>query len=180
MTPPDWKVRPARRSDRELLGRFACADHTVPWEREVEYFIRHVLYEWAFGKFAKKNDPRLLLLFDRKTGELVGVAAHERTALRYGKQKPFAATKLEVVAIERKWQGRRFTSGDRAIDVLLSTVMTDVANRVPPRHARVFAVVHEQNSRSIAVLVRHGLVNELSRVDPRYRRLVTARAGRGS
>jgi hypothetical protein len=85
---------------------------------KVEYFIRHDLYDWAFDKLAKKNDPRLLLLFHRNSGELVGVAAHERTALRYGKQKPFAATKLEVVAIERKWQGQRFKSGQRAIDVL--------------------------------------------------------------
>ena len=173
MSRPEWQLRPAHPQDRALIKRFACAAPTVPWEREAEHFIQHGLCDWAFDTFARKNDPRLLLLFHRKSGELVGVAAHERTELRYGRTQPFAATKLEVVAIARKWQGQRFKSGDRVSDVLLSAVMTDVAARVPPRHARVFAIAHEKNVRSIAALVRHGLVEELSRVDPSHRRLVT-------
>lgn len=108
----------------------------MPWEVEVEQFVRNALFARAFDEFAQKNDPRLLLLFHRKS-ELIGVAAHERTQLRYGKRKAFAATKLEVVAIARKWQGQRFKSGERVSDVLMSAVMTDVAGRVPPRDARV-------------------------------------------
>lgn len=103
-----------------------------------------------------------------------GGGAHERTQLRYGRRKAFAATKLEVVAIARNWQGQRFKSGERVSDVLLSAVMTDVADRVPPRYARVFAIVHAKNLRSLTLCVRHGLVEELSQVDPGYRRLVTA------
>jgi hypothetical protein len=33
----------------------------------------------------------------------------------------------------------------------MSAVMTDVSSRLPPRDARVFAVVHEDNHRSLAV-----------------------------
>lgn len=53
--------------------------------------------------------------------------------------------------------------------------MTDIAQRVPPRDARVFAVVHEDNERSIALCKRHGLVAEMSRPNglPQYRRLIT-------
>ncbi len=152
MSTPDWRVRAARRKDRALLGAIACANPKVSWEVEVERFIRNELFSWAFDPFARRSDPRVVLLFHRQTGELVGVAAHERTELRYGKQKSFSATKLEVVAIALNWRGREFKGGERAVDVLLSAVMTDVAERVPPRHARVF---------------------EFSRVDGSYRRLVT-------
>ncbi len=58
----------------------------------------------------------------------------------------------------------------------MSAAMTDISTRVPPRDARVFAVVHEDNVRSIALCKRHGLVAEMSRATDlsRYRRLVTA------
>jgi len=173
MSQSEWLVRVARKKDRALLMRFSCADIAVPWEAEVEAYVRQSLFDWAFDTFAKENDPRLLLVFHRKSGDLVGVAAHERTTLRYGKQRAFAATKLEVVALSRTWQGARFKTGERTSDVLMSAVMSDVAGRVPPRDARVFAVVHEENARSIAVCRRHGLVEELSQVHVSYRRLVT-------
>jgi hypothetical protein len=79
-----------------------------------------------------------------------------------------------VVAIARAWQGRRFHSGERASDVLMSAVMSDVSARVPPRDARVFAVLHEDNARSLALCRRYGLVEEMSRPHPHYRRVVTA------
>lgn len=174
MSQTEWLVRAARKKDREVLGRFSCAAPEVHWEAEVEAFVRRALLDWAFDPFAKKNDPRLLLVFHREDGDLVGVAAHERTTLRYGTQRAFAATQIEVVAVARTWQGRRFKGGERASDVLMSAVMGDVAGRVPPRDARVFAIVHEENARSIAVCRRHGLVEELSRVHASYRRLVTS------
>lgn len=173
MSQAEWRVRAARKTDRALLTHFTCADRTRPWEVEVEQFIQRSLFDWAFDAHAKKNDPRLLLLFDRQGGELVAVAAHERTELRHRK-KVFAATKLEVVAVARAWQGHRLNGRARVSDVLMSAVMSDVSRRVPPRHARVFAIIHERNLRSVALCVRHGLVEELSRVDPEYRRFVTA------
>jgi hypothetical protein len=51
--------------------------------------------------------------------------------------------------------------------------MTDVSARVPPRDARVFAVVQD-NHRSLALCERYGLVEEISRPHPDYRRLVTS------
>ncbi|MBI2373806.1 MAG: hypothetical protein HYV07_07395 [Deltaproteobacteria bacterium] len=139
----------------------------------MERFIRGSVLEWAFEPLAKANDPRLLLLFDRKSRELVGLAAHERAKLQAGDGSVFDATKLEVAALSVNWQGRTFESGDRASDVLMSAVMTDVSARAPPRDARVFAVVHEQNLRSIALCNRHGLINDMSRPNPTYRRLIT-------
>jgi GNAT superfamily N-acetyltransferase len=173
MSTPSWILRSARRSDGKLLSSFSCAELGVPWEAEVEEFIQNQLYDWFFDPLAKDQDPRLLLLLDRRSKELVGLAAHERSYLRYGDQEPFAATKLEVLAVARAWQGKSFASGVRVSDVLMSAVMADVNQRVPPRHARIFAVVHEQNVRSIAVCQRHGLTAELSRPSPMYRRLVT-------
>jgi hypothetical protein len=90
----------------------------------------------------------------------------------------FAATQLEVVGVALKWQGRSFPAGERASDVLMSAVMTDVSSRVPPRDARVFAIVHQDNHRSLAVCQRHGLTEEMSRPHPSYRRLVTPHKGR--
>ena len=72
-----------------------------------------------------------------------------------------------------KWQGRSFPTGERASDVLMAAVMTDVSSRVPPRDARVYAIVHEDNHRSLAVCRRHGLTEEMSRPHPSYRRIVT-------
>jgi hypothetical protein len=43
-----------------------------------------------------------------------------------------------------------FLTGERASEVLMSAVMTGVGARVPPRDARIYAVIHENNHRSIA------------------------------
>lgn len=63
--------------------------------------------------------------------------------------------------------------GERASDILMSAVMTDVSARVPLRDARVYAIVHEDNHRSIALCRRHGLTEEMSRPHPSHRRIVT-------
>jgi hypothetical protein len=57
----------------------------------------------------------------------------------------------------------------------MSAAMQDIAARQPPRDARVYAVVHEANVKSLALCKRHGLVHELERSAsaPRYIRLVT-------
>jgi hypothetical protein len=140
----------------------------------VEQFVQRHLGGWAFDPHAASADPRLLLGFDLTTGELFGVAAHERIVLQGADGATFDATKIEVVAVAHKWQGRRFGSGERASDVLMSAVMVDVSARVPPRDARVFAIVHEEDARSIVLCKRHGLVEEMSRPHPDYRRLITA------
>jgi hypothetical protein len=93
--------------------------------------------------------------------------------LRAGDGTSFAATKPEVVGVALKWQGRSFPAGERASDVLMSAVMTDVRSHVPPRDARIYAIVHEDNHRSLAVCHRHGLTEEMSRPHPNYRRIVT-------
>ncbi|XVU21128.1 hypothetical protein ACQPZJ_28090 [Actinoplanes sp. CA-054009] len=174
MTRPEWLIRPGGPDDRELLGSFRCADPAHAWEDEVEQFIQKQLLEtWALAPGAVDDDPRLLLALTAD-GELFGVAAHEKVILQRGDGASFAATKIEVVAIATAWQRRRFASGDRASDVLMSAVMSDVARRVPPRDARVFAIVHEGNSRSLSLLRRHGLVEEMSRPHPHYRRPITA------
>lgn len=175
MSATEWLVRTARSSDQKLLAAFSCAASGVRWETEVETFIRGTILRWAHDPNAKAQDPRLLLLFQRRPREFVGLAAHERTKLLANNADIFDATKLEVVAIARDWQGRRFRGGARASDVLMSAVMTDISARVPPRDARVFAVVHEKNVRSIELCRRHGLVEELSRPAPDYRRLITGR-----
>lgn len=173
MSPPCWDYRPARHKDRALLEHFSCADPDIFWQLEVEKFIQTQLHEWAFDPHAKEQDPRLLLLFERRSRDLVGVAAHEKTTLQYGNGPPFFATKLEVLAIASRWQGRSFASRERVSDVLMSGVLTDIQARVPPRAARVFAVIHEENARSIALCRRHGFTAELSRAHPSYRRLIT-------
>jgi hypothetical protein len=172
MTETGWRIRLGSPGDRELLASFACADPAVRWQAEVEQFIQTQLADWAFDPHADAGDPRLLLAF-KAAGDLFGVAAHERVTLRAGDGASFPATKLEVVGVALKWQGRSFPAGERASDVLMSAVMTDVSSRVPPRDARVHAIVHEDNHRSLAVCRRHGLTEEMSRPHPSYRRIVT-------
>ena len=172
MSKPEWHIRSGRPSDRDLLAAFACADPAVDFEVEAEQFIRTQLIDWTFDPQAADGDPRLLLAFITATGELFGIAAHERVMLGDGETK-FAATQLEVAAIARPWQGSRFSADERASDVLMSAVMTDVSARVPPRDARVFGTVHQDNHRSLALCRRHGLTEEMSRPDPSYRRLIT-------
>jgi hypothetical protein len=172
MTGAGWHIRPGNPEVREMLASFACADPAVRWQAEVEQFIQAQLTAWAFDPHADDGDPRLLLAFTT-TGDLFGVAAHERVTLQASDGSRFPATKLEVVGVARKWQGRSFPTGERASDVLMSAVMTDVSSRVPPRDARVFAIVHEDSHRSLAVCRRHGLTEEMSRPHPSYRRIVT-------
>ena len=172
MTETGWHIRLGSPGDRALLASFACADPAVRWQTEVEQFIQTQLTDWAFDPHADAADPRLLLAFT-VAGDLFGVAAHERVILRAGDGNSFPATKLEVVGVALKWQGRSFPTGERASDVLMSAVMTDVSSRAPPRDARVYAIVHEDNHRSLAVCRRHGLTEEMSRPHPSYRRIVT-------
>jgi hypothetical protein len=172
MSEPEWHIRSGQPSDRDLLAAFVCADPAVDFEAEVEQFIRTQLIDWAFDPHAADGDPRLLLAFITASGELFGVAAHERVMLGVGETR-FDATKLEVAAVARPWQGHRFSTGERASDVLMSAVMTDVSARTPPRYARVFGIVHRDNHRSVALCRRHGLVEEMSSPDPSYRRLIT-------
>ncbi|GIG59852.1 hypothetical protein Lfu02_42240 [Longispora fulva] len=174
MTDRSWLLRAAKSDDDVLLSKFTCAEPSVGWQLEVQEFIRLGLADWAFDPHAVEGDPRLLLALHAPSGELAGVAAHERTILQAVSGETFAATKLEVVALAAAWQGRRFESGERASDVLMSAVMTDISARVPPRDARVFAIVHEDNLRSLALLRRYGFVEELSRPHPEYRRVITA------
>jgi hypothetical protein len=173
MTEPEWRVRVAGESDRAQLAGFACADGKLHWSVEVERVIRTKLLDWALAPGASEDDPRILLVSTRRSNELVGLAAHERVFLGVSGAAKFAATKLYVVALSSAWQGRRFASGDRASDVVMSAAMTDIAARTPARDARVYAVVHEDNAKSIALCKRHGLVHELSRPGPHYVRLVT-------
>ena len=173
MSEPEWLIRPGQLADHGLLSSFDCANPAVGFEVEVEQFIRTQLIYWAFAPGAADDDPRLLLALVRTTGELFGVAAHERKTFKGSDGSPYNATKLEVAAIARPWQGRCFDTGERASDVLMSAVMTDVSTRVPPRDARVFGIVHKDNQRSIALCRRYDLVEEMSNPDPNYRRLVT-------
>jgi len=173
VTPPDWRVRVANKGDRALLARFTCADSSHQWSAEVEHFIRVQLLDWALAEGAAEDDPRILLVFDRRSKELVGLAAHERVFLVRSEADKFAATKLYVVAVSSSWQGKRFATGERVSDVVMSAAMSDIAARRPPRDARVFAIVHEDNVKSLALCKRHGLVYELERAEPRYIRLVT-------
>jgi hypothetical protein len=174
MSEPAWLVRAARNTvrDRRLLEKFSCG-RSAFWTAETEDFIRAKLFDWVFAPGAADDDPRLLLVFERSSKVLVGIAAHERVTLKYGTSEPFPATKLKVAALTSNWQGKTFQTRPRASDVLMSAVLQDVSNRVPKRDARIFAVVHEDNIRSLALCRRHGLVEELSRPDPKYRRLVT-------
>jgi hypothetical protein len=165
MTGLGWHVRSGSPDDRKLLASFACADLAVRWQAEVEQFIQAQLIDWAFDPHADSGDPRLLLAFTT-AGDLFGVAAQERVILRAGDAVSFPATKLEVVGIALEWQGRPLTTGERASDILMSAVMTDVSSRVPPRDARVYAIVHEDNHRSLAVCRRHGFTEEMSRPHP--------------
>lgn len=144
MSSAEWVFRSIRntKKDKERLLAFACADRSVSWQAEVEDFVRAMLFDWRYAPLAQDNDPRVLMLFHKKSTALIGVAAHERIVLKAG-DTSFAATKLEVVAIATSWQRRTFTNGERASDVLMSGVMTDVIARVPPRFARVMALVHE-------------------------------------
>lgn len=172
-----WYIRPGNPGDRELLATFAYADLAVHWQREVELFIQHQLADWAFDSHASDGDPRLLLAFTA-SGDLFGIAAHDHVTLQAGDGTQFAATKLEVVGVALKWQGHAFPGGERASDVLMSALMTDVSARIPPRDTRVYAIVHEANHRSLALCRRHGLTEEMSRPHPRYRRLVTPHRSR--
>lgn len=83
MTQPQWIVRHTRKTkaDRALLKSFMCADSAFDWQVEVESFVQDGLLDWVFDPLAQAQDPRLLLVLERKTKELIGVVSHERTTL---------------------------------------------------------------------------------------------------
>ena len=101
------------------------------------------------------------------------MTAHERQFLGTSALDKVAATKIHVVAVEKRWQGKVFSSGERVSSVVMSAVLTDIATYVPPREPRVVAIVHEDNGKSLALCKRFGLVSDLRRPDPSYRMLAT-------
>jgi hypothetical protein len=109
MSEPEWRIRSARPGYRGLLASFACADPAVSWQVEVEQFIRTQLAGWAFDPHAAAGDPRLLLAFVTATGDLFGVAAHERVILQDRDSTQISATKLEVLAIAPPGKASVFT-----------------------------------------------------------------------
>jgi hypothetical protein len=173
MTSPAWQVRVATEDDRARLTRFRCASGEEPWEREVEVQIRDYLLDWALEKGAAADKPTILLVFDAASGDLVGVAAHERQFLGTNALDKVAATKIHLAAVAKKWQGKTFSSGERVSHVVMNAVLTDIATHVPPRDPRVFAIVHEDNAKSLALCKRFRLVKELLRLHPRYLVLAT-------
>ena len=172
MTSLTWQVRVATEKDRALLTGFRCASKE-PWERDVEVEIQNHLLDWALAEGAAADDPTILLVFDASSRVLVGVAAHERQFIGTNALDKVPATKIYLAAVSSKWQGRKFSSGDQVSHVVMSAVLTDIATRVPPRDPRIFAIVHEQNTRSLALCKRFGLVKELQRSNPSYVILVT-------
>lgn len=173
MTLPAWRVRVATEKDRALLTRFRCASAEHPWENEVEFEIQNRLLDWALAPGAAADAPTILLVFDVASRKLVGVAAHERQPLGTNALDKVDATKIHLIAVAAKWQGATFSSGERVSHVVMNAALTDIATHVPPRDSRVFAIVHEQNNRSLALCKRFGLVKELQRPDKDYRMLAT-------
>jgi len=172
MTSRTWQVRVATNKDRALLKRFRCASKER-WEREVEVHIQNHLLDWALSEGAAADDPTILLVFDIASRVLVGIAAHERQFLGTNALDRVPATKIHLAAVSSKWQGKKFSNGHQVSHVVMNAVLTDIATRVPPRDPRVFAVVHEHNTKSLALCKRFGLVKELQRSDPSYLILVT-------
>ena len=177
MSEPTWLVRAATEDDQDLLLAFRSATSDANWDVEVERFISSGnLFDWWRDPHAAAYNPRLLLLFDRDSSELVGVAAHERESFFDGETE-IAGTHLFVAALARDWQGRVFTSGEKASHALMSAVMQDITDRVPPRFARVYGIVHEDNIRSLRLCARFGLTEEMPRTHPEYRRIITGDRG---
>lgn len=176
MSEPPWLVRSATPDDATMLAAFGCATSTARWDVEVEDEIASGrLLAWWSDPSAADWDPRLLLLIERESGDLVGVAAHERETLLDADGTELAGTHLHVVALSTSWHGRGFASGEKASDVLMSALMQDVKDRVPPRWARVYAIVHEDNPRGLGLCARFGLTVDMPRSHPNYRRIITER-----
>lgn len=173
MTAPAWRVRIATEDDRALLTRFRCASSNASWEQELEVEIRNNLVDWALAPGAAADKPTILLVFGAASGDLVAVAAHERQFLGTSALDKVAATKIHLAAVAKKWQGKAFSSGERVSHVMMNAVLTDIATHVPPRDPRVFAIVHEDNARSLALCKRFQLVKELLRSHPSYLVLAT-------
>jgi hypothetical protein len=57
MTKPEWRIRPGKPNDSQLLAAFSCADLKVEWQAEVEQFIQVQLAGWAFDPRAAEGDP---------------------------------------------------------------------------------------------------------------------------
>lgn len=175
MSEPEWLVRSATADDAVLLASFRSATSSASWDVEVEDEITSGrLLAWWSDPTAQDWDPRLLLLFERESGELVGVAAHERETLHEEDGTQIAGTHLHVAALSSSWQGRSFAAGEKASHVLMSAIMQDVKDRVPPRWARVYAIVHEENLRSLGLCARFGLTVDMPRSHPNYRRIITS------
>lgn len=157
-------------ADRDLLAAFCCSRGSW-YEDRVEQFIREQLadyHEWR----ASHTDHQMIGLELPERG-LVAVTAHEEDLIVDGTTE-VTSTYWEVAAVATGLQGavlpqvpayesgRPVTLGRHLAAAALSSIVDT------GRHPLVRAVVARENTRSLALCSRIGLLKEREDEDPEY------------
>lgn len=147
--------RPINNGDWATVERLSCATSNQQWDVEVESFIRTGLRPWMDVSIECGDEPRVLVILDEEPAVIVGIGAHAKSELRDSGFE-VAARRLQVAALNVEAQGGSDAEGNRYSSMLISALIQD-AQEVDPG-ARIYALVHRDNARSLGMLARAGLV----------------------
>src|SRR5690349_18657737 len=140
------RMRPMTKRDAATLKQFECA-RPVWYELEVEEYIRSNVADFA------GRDRRVLVFDEQKRIVAVGIHDPERDPSGSGS----VISWLSAVAIRLDRQGSTLPSGERLSDLVLAAVIKDALRTA--REPVVAAYLAEQNTRSIRMCARAGLVD---------------------
>jgi ribosomal protein S18 acetylase RimI-like enzyme len=167
-------MRDATERDAPRLSRFNCSRGAIH-EDEVQQFVRQQAIGWML---ATKREHRLFVVLEQ--ARLIAVAGCSAETLLIQEDdvrfRSKVVTRLQVLALSLKDQGRTCSDGRRISDLVIASLMTEALG-ANERHT-LTALVAKDNLRSIALLERHGLRSQIEH-DARHLRMSGHFARRG-
>jgi len=141
--------RVATKADHALFERFTCTSDDGPdYEQFVQRYIRAEEIRHVSTLDSLRSNHRLLAVFDGD--QMVAIGCHRRGALQNERR-------FVCAAVRQDHQGRTFSNGERASDVLWAVIGNDIFDRHDDNIVVVSARVHPGNERSLGFCRRIGL-----------------------
>lgn len=157
--PPELTFRPVEERDGPILAAFSCSRGAV-YEGEAEQFIRSKAFAHAL---AENTEYRLYVTFEGE--RLVAVTGHHPEVALVATEdlhtfRATPMTRLQVVALSLRDQGRACSDGRRISDLVMDCLVSEALGG--REIALLTTVVARDNLRSITLMERHGLKSQIA------------------
>jgi ribosomal protein S18 acetylase RimI-like enzyme len=160
------------------LRTFSCGLKGTRSEKLVNEWVREI----HDGQLRRKEN-KVLVLEDAQR-KLVGISGF-RPRLLSGEEMSLSAEGqpvshyIHMVAVDRRYRGRRLQDGSRPADVLLRSTLDQIKRACGGQMPDVWAIITPENTRAQALFSRHGF-HERGRVNNNANEIAFARPAQRS